>query len=370
MTINDICQHFDLKGDYVSCKEIKTGNINSTYLVRFVYGNEKRNYILQRINKHVFRNPERVMPNILSVTEYVRSSKKKMGLPTHNTALHVYKTTADDKPIFMDNFGDYWRCYRYVENSFTFDSTNDLNVIEEVGKAFGAFQNALDGYPAKSLYISIPHFHDTPKRYERFERFVKADKVGRKKEVESEIERILSFKETASILQNMLDAGKLPLRVTHNDTKCNNVSFDRDTNKSLAVLDLDTVMPGAIAFDFGDAVRSIASTKEEDDPDIKNVLLDLDKYRAFSKGFVTEVKDKLTENEKSTLNLGVFTLTVELAMRFLGDYLNGDKYFKIDYPWHNLDRARNQLALAEDILVKKTEMDAILKELLRSSDNG
>lgn len=368
MTINDICQQFSLSGEYVSCREVKTGNINSTYLVRFISGEEKHDYILQRINKHVFKKPEKVMENILSVTEYVRSSKKKCGLPTHNTALHVYKTTKDERPYFKDNFGDYWRCYRYIENSFTFDSTDDLSVIEEVGKAFGEFQNALDGYPAKSLYISIPDFHNTPKRYERFSEIVRKDKLGRKKEVVCEIDRILSFKESASVIQNMLDAGKLPLRVTHNDTKCNNVSFDKDTGKSLAVLDLDTVMPGAIAFDFGDAVRSIASTREEDDPDFKNVFLDLDKYAAFAKGFVLSVKEKLTPAEKETLNLGVFTLTVELAMRFLGDYVNGDKYFKINYPWHNLDRARNQLALAEDILVKRTEMDRVLDELLRSPD--
>ena len=366
MTINDICQLFDIKGSYISCKEISTGNINNTYYVRYLNGGERHNYILQRINKDVFKAPERVMDNIVRVTDYIHAKIEMQGLPTHNSVLHVFNDKKTGKPFLVDNFGDYWRCYLFIDNSVTYNSTTDLNIIQEVGKAFGSFQNALDGFDAKSLYIAIPDFHNTPKRYIAFQKSVKKDRKHRVNTVKKEIERIMAFKEKASKLQSLLDEGKLPVRVTHNDTKCNNVCFDKCTNESLAVLDLDTVMPGAIAFDFGDAVRSIASTCEEDNPDFKSVMLDLDKYRAFTEGFVTEVKDKLTDLEKKTLNDGVFTLTVELAMRFLNDYIDGDNYFKTSYPGHNLDRARNQLALAEDMLIKKTEMDAILEEFLRS----
>jgi Ser/Thr protein kinase RdoA (MazF antagonist) len=176
-----------------------------------------------------------------------------------------------------------------------------------------------------------------------------------------ELSDLYSFEKEATKLQNYLDNGQIPLRVTHNDTKCNNVSFDKSTGEALAVLDLDTVMPGAIAHDLGDAIRFIANTVIEDDPDVDNVALDLDKYSAFAKGFISEVKNTLTDLERDTLNLGVFAMTVELAVRFLTDYLNGDKYFKTKYPGHNLDRARNQIALAKDIMKKSNEMDTIIK---------
>ena len=366
MTIKDICDRFYVKGDYVSCKEISTGNINNTYLVRFIENGNRESYILQRINKKVFTKPERVMDNIVKVTDYIRDGIEKKGLPVSKLVLNVFREKETAAPFTVDNFGDYWRCYQFIENSETYDSSSDLFVIREVGRAFGVFQNALDGFDARSLFITIPDFHNTPKRYAAFIKSVKKDAFKRVSEVKKEIDGILAFKEKACELQRLLDSGEIPCRVTHNDTKCNNVCFDRETKKSLAVLDLDTIMPGAIAFDFGDAVRSIASSSEEDDPDLRNVRLDLDKYEAFARGFVTEVKDKLTETEKKTLNDGAITLTVELAMRFLNDYIDGDKYFKTRYPGHNLDRARNQLALAEDMTVKKTEMDCILSELLRS----
>lgn len=353
-----------MRGDYVSCKEISTGNINCTYLVRFIEAGQRKSYIIQKINKLVFTDPERVMNNIVKVTEFIHDEIEKRGLPAHKLVLNVFRERDSGLPFVVDNFGDYWRCYQFIENSETYDSSTDLGIIEEVGRAFGVFQNALDGFDANSLFITIPDFHNTPKRYVKFEESVKKDACGRVKEVRREIDRILEFKDRASKLQNLLETGEIPCRVTHNDTKCNNVCFDKDTKKSLAVLDLDTVMPGAVAFDFGDAVRSIASSREEDDPDLTNVRLDLDKYKAFAKGFVTEIKDKLTDVEKRTLNDGVFTLTVELAMRFLNDYIDGDKYFKTKYPGHNLDRAKNQLALAEDILVKTTETDKILNEFI------
>ena len=364
MTISSICKLFDIEGVYVGCKEISTGNINTTYRIRYRNKGVRQDYILQRINKNVFKNPVKVMDNIVKVTKYIQDDLVSKGLPVDKFVLCVYKTKDGSRPFIIDNFGDYWRCYLYVVNSCTYDSTTDLAVIEKVGKAFGLFQNSLDGFDAKSLYLSIPNFHNTPKRYIDFEKAVKKDKEHRVKTVKEEISKILAFKNRVSKLQELLDSGKIPCRVTHNDTKCNNVCFDNDTKEPLAVLDLDTVMPGAVAFDFGDAVRSIASSCEEDNPDVENVKIELDKYRAFAKGFVGEVKDKLTKLEKQTLNEGILTLTVELSMRFLTDYLNGDKYFKVMYPGHNLDRARNQLALAEDVVKKEQELNNILQEYL------
>lgn len=365
MTIQEICARFDIGGKYIGCTELTTGNINSTYKVRYIRDGENKGYILQRINKKVFIEPEKVMDNIVRVTQYIRENIIKKGLSTKKFVLRTFLTKDGMQPFVIDDEGEYWRCYRYIKNSQTFDTCDDLGIIERAGQAFGRFQNCLDGFDANSLNITIPNFHNTKARYQAFHDAITKDPLNRIKRVKTEVDKLLSMEEDATKLQEHLDKDEIPLRVTHNDTKCNNVSFDKTTGEALAVLDLDTVMPGAVAHDFGDAIRFIANTLIEDDPDVENVKLDLDKYTAFAKGFVGEVKDNLTELEKQTLNLGVYTMTVELAVRFLTDYILGDKYFKTKHPGHNVDRARNQIALAEDVLSKKEEMDNILSAFIK-----
>ena len=364
MTIHDICESFDIGGRYVSCTELSTGNINSTYHVKYVRDGENKDYIVQKINKNVFTNPEELMRSIVLVTDYVRQNVIKKGLSTKRFVLRAFLAKKDRKPFFIDENGDYWRVYRYIKNSITYDTVDDLTIIQRVGEAFGRFQDCLEGFDTSKLYISIPDFHNTPARYVAFEKAVKEDVCGRVKKVESQIEKLLGFKQKACLIQEYLDCGKIPMRVTHNDTKCNNVSFDMDTNQPLAVLDLDTVMPGAIAYDFGDAIRFIANTVIEDCPNLDDVAIDVDKYNAFAKGFLGQVSQNLQEFEKKTLNLGVFTMTVELAVRFLTDYINGDKYFKTRYPGHNLDRANNQIALAQDVLKKWDVLEEILQKYI------
>lgn len=361
MTIREICASFCIGGTYVGCKELSTGNINNTFLVDYVRDGEEKKYIVQRINKTVFKNPELVMSNIINVTHYVRKNIIKKELSTKRFVLRAFLSTTGE-PFVKDEEGEYWRCYRFIPNAITYDSTDNLEIIENAGMAFGRFQNCLDGFDASTLYISIPDFHNTIKRYELFKETVKKDSHGRAAALWKEIDLLLSFEEQATRLQGYLDKGAIPLRVTHNDTKCNNVSFDKTTGEALAVLDLDTVMPGAVAYDFGDAIRFIANTALEDDPDLRKVSLNLEKYEAFTKGFISELKDNLTDLEKSTMNLGVFTMTVELAVRFLTDYIMGDVYFKTRYPGHNLDRAHNQIALAKDIYEKQDRMDKILQK--------
>ncbi len=363
MTIQDICSRFTIGGKYIGCKQLTTGNINSTYVVRFIRDGEDKNYALQKINKTVFKEHEKVMDNIVRVTAYVHDNIERMGLSTKKFVLRVF-FAKDGRPYVIDDGGNYWRCYRFIKDSVTYDSVKDLNIIRRAGEAFGRFQNCLDGFDAGSLYITIPDFHNTKKRFDVFKEAVRKDTCGRVKSVTKEIDKLYSLEEKAVVLQEYLDKGLLPLRVTHNDTKCNNVSFDKNTGEALAVLDLDTVMPGLVAHDFGDAIRFIANSVIEDDPDIEKVSLNLDKYRAFAEGFLGEVKSSLTDFEKATLNTGVLAMTAELAVRFLTDYLNGDTYFKISYPGHNLDRARNQTALALDVNGKLTVMDGILKKIL------
>ena len=361
LTIKEICASFDIGGQYVGCNELSTGNINNTYKVEYIRDGEQKVYIIQRINKTVFPNPEKVMANIVRVTEYVREKISKEGLSSRKFVLRAFLAKDTKKPFIVDDNGDYWRCYRFIKNSVTYDASDDLAVIEGAGSAFGRFQNYLDGFDAKTLYEIIPDFHNTKKRFDALKTAVDKDEYGRVEGVRVEIEKLLAFEQQATKLQDMLDSGQIPLRVTHNDTKCNNVSFDKDTGEPLAVLDLDTVMSGAIAHDYGDAIRFIANTRLEDDPDIDNVSLDLEKYKAFTKGFISQVKGSLTDLEKKTMNLGVLTITVELAVRFLTDYLTGDKYFKTKYPGHNLDRVHNQTALAQDVCKKLDTLNQIIQ---------
>ncbi len=364
MTVKEICALFNVGGKYLRCKDIPTGNINSSYKVTFSEDGEIKEYVIQKINKNVFKRPDKVMDNIIRVTHHVRMNVMENGLSTKTNVLRAFLARNDGKPFVIDDKGEYWRCYRFIKNSETYDTPESLDIVERVGSAFGKFQSFLDGFDAQSLYTTIPDFHNTKKRYEALKVAEKEDPFDRVKYVTKELEEIYALEKEATKLQKMLDNGEIPYRVTHNDTKCNNVSFDKDTGEALAVLDLDTVMPGAVAHDFGDAIRFIANTVIEDDPNVEDVALDMDKYRAFTKGFVLEVKENLTENEKKTLNLGALAMTSELAVRFLTDYILGDTYFKTKYPGHNLDRTHNQTALAKDILNKMDQMQNILNEYL------
>jgi hypothetical protein len=362
LTIKEICALFDVSGKYVRCTEIPTGNVNSTFSVEFIDEGCKYQYVLQKINKNAFKEPHKVMENIVLVTEHIRKKIKGGKEAEEKGVLQAIVSKVDGKPYIIDDYDEYWRCYRFIKNSTTYDSCDSLEMVKEVGRAFGKFQRYLQDFDAESLHTTIPDFHDTIKRYQAFHDAIKLDPRGRVKKVRDIVNELIELQDKACVLQKQLDEGKIPYRVTHNDTKCNNVCFDKDTRKVLAVLDLDTVMPGAIAHDFGDAIRFIANTVIEDDPHIEEVALDLEKYRAFTEGFMFQVKDVLTDAEKESMVFGVIAMTIELSVRFLTDYILGDVYFKIRYPGHNIDRATNQLALAKDMLSKSQAMQNIILE--------
>ncbi len=359
--IEAICRKFQIRGEYRSCELITYGHINTTYRVYFYRDEEIKDYILQRVNTYVFKDPVGMMNNITSVTEYIRAKIKKTGVSAKRGVLH-YQKSADGTYYHVEADGSFWRCCRYIDDSETFLSTDNLTVIEESGKAFGEFQQYLSDYPVEKLNIAIPHFHNTVLRYETFRAAIAADALGRAAGVREEIEAYCSLEETATAMYKMQRRGELPLRVTHNDTKCSNVLFDKDTYAHLSVIDLDTVMPGLVGFDFGDAIRSTANTGAEDEKDVSKVALDMAKYEAFTRGFLGRVGKDLTENEKNTMALGAVTMTVECGMRFLTDYLDGDKYFRIRYPGHNLARSRCQLALARDMIVRLEEMRGLVEK--------
>jgi len=363
MDLKTIIEQFEIKGEFRGYKVLSGGNINTTYELMLFDGEGIKTYVLQRINKFVFKKPDEVMENIMKVTEFIRSKYLSFGENYHRQVLRYYRNK-NGLPYLIDENGDYWRCYRFIEDSITYDNTVNDKVISEAGKAFGNFQKMLRDFNAETLYDTIPNFHNTRKRLTDLFHSVIADECERVKQVKEELEYIVDNRNKAEILCNMLDAGEIPLRVTHNDTKCNNVLFDIESGNSLAVIDLDTVMPGLTAYDFGDAVRSIASSCAEDEKDLSKVCFQLDKFEAFTKGFISQLKDNINEKEVESLIHGPFVITLELASRFLDDYLNGDKYFKISYPQHNLDRARCQLALAKDILAKKQQISEIIKKYL------
>ncbi len=358
MDIGQLCKDFCFKGDFDRYDIITAGNINTTYKVFTEDENGKHQYLLQKINKNVFKEPEKIMENVTNINNYIDHRHKCEDL----FVLH-FKTNSNGLPYVIDEDGNFWRACKFFDCA-CFNSPDDLGVIEETGRAFGQFQYLLNGYDAQRLNITIPNFHNTRKRLLTLEKTIRHAPESRKNKATHEIEYILANKDLGVKLCELLEEGKLPLRVTHNDTKCNNVLFNKDTLKALAVIDLDTVMPGLCGYDFGDGARSICSLTDEDETDLTKVGFDLERFEKFSKGYFKYLKDYLTEEEKNTMALSVYVMTLELASRFLQDYLNGDVYFRIAMKEHNLIRTRCQIALCKDISNKLEKMDEIVKKYL------
>ncbi len=354
MVISEICKKLQLEGELVSYDVLSNGNINTTYRVLCNKDGKPYEYLLQRINKNVFKDPIGVMQNIANVTEYIAKISSSNDL-----SVLVFNKTEEGCPYVVDELDNFWRCCQYLD-CVTFNTTDNKQVIEEAGLAFGKFQQSLQGFDANILIETIPNFHDTPKRIDDLTKAIKFSADKRKSLCQEEIDYVLENKELASLLQNMYNDGKLPLRVTHNDTKCNNVVFNKKTLKAMAVIDLDTIMPGLTAYDFGDGARSIACTTEEDEKDLSKVKFDLDKFECFARGFLAPLKSSLTKDEIKTLGLSCYVLTIELAARFLEDYLNGDIYFKTTYQDQNLYRTKCQIALCKDIYAKLDKINDII----------
>ncbi len=342
---------FRLQGTLAGYDLITHGNINTTY--RVYYNNPNKSYIFQKVNTYVFKEPVQIMQNIDYVTEHIREKNKGGSI-----ALHFHHTEEGRNYIFAED-KSFWRVTNDI-SSRTYQGSSDPEVLRQAGRAFGEFQMNLSDFDASLLHDTIPNFHNTKKRLEGFFENVEKDEYGRVKEVEAEIEFIRAHRDIASRLTELRDSGKIPSRVTHNDTKINNVLFNKETGEPITVIDLDTVMPGLAAHDFGDAVRFAANTAAEDEKDLSKVSLDLELYRGFAEGFISAAGSILTEAELETMALGALTIAIELGMRFLDDYITGDKYFTTHYEGHNLVRTRCQLALAADMEKKMPEMNEIV----------
>jgi hypothetical protein len=353
---------FQIDGQLMREEPYGHGHINDTFLLTFLQRDENiLRVILQRMNHEVFKNPAQLMENIWNVTSFLKKKIMELGGDPKRETLHVIETK-DGSSFYVDSSGYYWRAYLFVEDTTSFDTVQSPEDFYESGVAFGKFQNMLSEYPAETLHETIIGFHDTKARFQKFQEVVKADPMGRGALVKKEIEFVKERSKIAEILGRMQACGELPLRVTHNDTKLNNVLLDNKTRKAICVIDLDTVMPGLAVNDFGDSIRFGASTGAEDERDLSKIECDLQLFEFYTKGFIEGCKGKLTKKELEMLPMGAKVMTFECGMRFLTDYLEGDVYFKIHREGQNLDRCRTQLKLVADMEKKWEELKDIVNK--------
>jgi len=358
---SSIVRQFEFEGDFVLAGPYGSGHINDTYAAIFRVNGTNRRYILQRINHHVFSDPEGLMKNIELVTDHLRQKILAAdGDPQRETLTLV--STRDGKCYTRTESGDYWRAYVFIENARTYERVERLDHVHNAAWAFGNFQNLLSDLPAGLLTDTIPGFHNTKKRFEAFLQVVDADDHNLAQTSKSEIEFVLGKREQTSILIDLIEQGKLPVRITHNDTKLNNVMIDDDTGAGICVIDLDTVMPGLVLYDFGDSIRSFANPASEDDRDLSNVQFDIKVFDRFAQGYMKAVRDTLTASEIEFLPLSAMLMTLECGMRFLADHLQGDTYFKTQRENHNLDRCRTQFKLAQSMEQHFDEMVNIVEK--------
>ena len=348
MDLMQISGQFSVSGDCLEVKPFGNGHINDTYAVTCASEGGVRRYILQKLNSRVFPHPTALMNNFAAVTAYLRPIIKKEGGDPDRECLKVIPTV-QGAAYYVDGEGEVWRMTQLIENTDAYLVAESSAMFEDAGRAFGLFIKRLEGFDAASLIEVIPDFHNTVKRYENLEKAVAADKAGRASGVKDLIDFARARKDKTGVIVSALKEGKIPLRVTHNDTKLNNVLIDTATQKAICVIDLDTVMPGSLLYDFGDAIRVGCSTAEEDEKDLSKVNFDRENFVAFTRGFMCGLGDNLTVNEEKLLPTGAILMTFECGMRFLTDYLEGDVYFKTAYPEHNLVRCRTQFKLVEEM---------------------
>lgn len=352
----------------VDVKPYGNGHINATYLIEF----PTCKYILQKINSTVFSSPFAVMHNIELVTNYMRKNIIYDGKDPRLCLLTIVLNRFDQNLTMVND--EFWRCTRFIEECVTYEQTDDPAIFEEAGRAVGEFQKNLNDFRTRLIVDTIEHFHDTPYRYQTFQDIIKIDRVNRVKDCSEEIEFVKSHADKLDIITGLLREGKIPRRVTHNDTKLNNIMISKTTGKALGLLDLDTVMKGSLLYDYGDALRIGASTAAEDETDLSKVTINVDLVKAFTRGYLSEIKGIICDEEIKHLIDGYFLMTFEVGMRFLTDYIDGDRYFKLNdemkknRPNVNLERARNQFKLVSEIEKQYQTLEKIVKEILDELD--
>ena len=359
--IGNIVKNFNAKGAFVSAVPYGSGHINETKYVVCKDGEMEYEYILQKINKNVFKRPDQLMENYAAVTGFLRNIIIERGGDPDRETLNVVNAL-DGKSYYLDSEGNYWRLVLFVKDSISYDKVERPEQFYASAVAFGNFQYLLKDYPADTLHETIVNFHNTPDRFRQLTEAVSLDKCGRLAEVMDEVDFCRAREAFAGTLERAHADGRLPLKVTHNDTKLNNILFDKNTGDALCVVDLDTIMPGYAVNDFGDSIRFGATTALEDEADLSKVNFDISLYELYVKGFIEGAKGGLSEGELEMLPIGAIMMTFECGMRFLTDYLSGDTYFRISREKHNLDRARNQFKLVSDMEKCLDQMKAIVRK--------
>jgi hypothetical protein len=357
--LSEVLEAFDFGAVVVGAVRFGQGHINDTFVVHTQPENECcRRFILQRMSSAAFKRPDQLMENIIGVTEYLGREVEKTGGSREREAMRVIRPRSGE-PYYTDSDGGAWRVYPFVEDTVCYQSAETPELFAASGRAFGRFQRLLQGYPAQTLHETIPHFHDTEDRLAKLKAAVAADKLGRAAECRAEIDFMMAREKDCSAALQALRDGVLPLRVTHNDTKLNNVLMDKTTGEGICIIDLDTVMPGLSINDFGDSIRFGANHSAEDETDLSKVNLDVDLFEAYTQAFLEGAGGTLTEKEIEYLPWGAKLMTLECGMRFLTDYLEGDVYFHISRERQNLDRCRTQCKLVQDMEARWDELAAI-----------
>lgn len=353
--IKAIGEHFNVFGDFVSAAPYGSGHINDTYAAIYNQGGSKVRYIFQRINHNVFKNPIKVMENIARVLEHQHA---KFAEKPHATrrAMTLIPTIKDELPYFQDNEGNFWRVYVMIEKARTYDVLENIDQAYQAAKAFAVFQRILTDLPGERLHETIPDFHNTPKRFAAFQKALSEDVANRASIAQPEIDFIQEQESIVSTLIDLQAAGKIPERITHNDTKLNNVMIDDVTNEGVCVIDLDTVMPGLALYDFGDMVRSGTNPMPEDSQDLSQVKMRMDMFEALAGGYLSSAAHFLNETEIEYLPFSGQLITFEVAIRFITDFLEGDVYFKTHRENHNLDRGQVQLTMFQSIREHEPQM--------------
>ena len=357
---NSIIEQFDLSGELVSCERYGEGHINETYLAVVRDGDKEINYILQKINSNLFKDVDKLMNNIMLVTEFNRKRiSARGGNPDRESLSIVY--TLDGKPYYHAEEGNF-RVYKFITDAVAYQVVEKPEHFYQSAVAFGNFANLLAQFDATKLYEVLPNFHNTEKRFENFLASLKADKMGRAESVKEEIQFVLDRKDYCGRIVKLLESGKMPVKVTHNDTKLNNVMLDVNTGKPVAVIDLDTIMPGSICYDFGDSIRFGCNPCAEDEKDLSKVNFSISLFEEYAKGYLSAVGEGATQIEKDNLAFGAILMTYECGMRFLADYLDGDVYFRTKREGQNLDRARTQFKLITDMESCYEQMQEIIRK--------
>jgi len=358
--LHSVIQMFAVQGTCQSVAPYGTGHINDTYLINIAEGGAVTPYILQRINHNIFKNPPLLMENILRVTSHVRQKLSAISGANPDRESLTVIPTKDGSPLLHDDQGNYWRMYVFISNACTYDICATARQAYETASAFGRFQSLLSDLPGGRLHDTIPWFHHTPRRFKTLEEAVAKDRHNRCREAQREIDFCLEHKELASALTDLLESGKMPERISHNDSKINNVMMDCDGGRGICVIDLDTVMSGSCLYDFGDMVRTAARTMDEDERDLDKVTLNIQLFAALARGYLENARAFLTPLEVENMVTAGKVITFTIGIRFLTDYLMGDVYFKIHRPGHNLDRARVQFKLLASIEEQEDKMREIV----------